>query len=429
MGSTGGRANFKSRTRDLLARRAAFRCSNPHCGALTIGPGPGPEDVADTGTAAHIYAAAQGGPRGTGGLSNVERSAISNGIWLCAACGRLVDTNVGNAYSAPLLRSWRDLHEYRTRLEQGGRVRPIGWVQSIEIHNHFLIQSGVMQLSRCNLLLGNNGTGKTHLLQLLRAMANPQPLMDGSKELSCTISWFDPELRTANIGVAKSVLRYEVDGKSVPLAPRPYRVLDVHPHPFPPRSGGQRVSAIAKFLGVDDWTASAVISSMCELMPEVFAHISVEGGEVQVRYRGTLEGQDESEINRILFPFRALATFAELQARNEPTILVLDEPFDHLWHGAVQEIMALFDSPVWSFQNIIATHSPVAFGWSQRGWTATLLMPEKTPGPLGDLRICPQESRISQDPSDMDALRAEYRRSMEMTRALFEKTQARVAPR
>jgi hypothetical protein len=105
------RADFSLRTRQILARRAAHRCSNPHCSALTIGPVLGPHDVSETGVAAHIYAASPGGPRGTGGQSVAQRQAPENGIWLCHRCGRLVDNNEGEAFPAPLLRSWRDLHD------------------------------------------------------------------------------------------------------------------------------------------------------------------------------------------------------------------------------------------------------------------------------------------------------------------------------
>ncbi|MFD3945175.1 AAA family ATPase [Streptomyces sp. NPDC058579] len=346
--------------------------------------------MAYTGTAAHIYAAASGGPRGTGGLTQEQLSAIGNGIWLCAKCGRLVDTNEGNAYPASLLRSWRDLHEYRTRLEQGGYGRPAGWVQAIEIHEHFVIRPGAMRLSRGNLLGGMNATGKTQLLQLLRSMTAPQPLMDGSKKLSCTISWFDPDRRTAKVGVVGRSLEYEIDGKRVPLPPHPYRVLDVHPSwPRPHQPG---MGWLADFLGVDEWTAGNVVSGMPEVMPDVFSHVLVTGDDIEVTYVER-EEQEPASWRWMLFPFRALAVLAELQARAEPTILVLDDPFDHLHPLAVREVMNVFDSPALSFQTIIATHSPQAFAWAKRGWTATLLMPDG-----------PHRSRISQDAADIDAL-------------------------
>ena len=55
------------------------------------------------GTAAHICAAAPGGPRYDADMSSNERSGIDNGIWLCAHDGRLIDTDVV-AYTAEVLK-------------------------------------------------------------------------------------------------------------------------------------------------------------------------------------------------------------------------------------------------------------------------------------------------------------------------------------
>lgn len=50
---------------------------------LTIGPKKEDGGAMTEGIAAHITAAAQGGPRYCSTLSAEERSSIDNGIWLC----------------------------------------------------------------------------------------------------------------------------------------------------------------------------------------------------------------------------------------------------------------------------------------------------------------------------------------------------------
>ena len=65
-------ADFPARTRRLIAERAGYRCSMPECRRQTLGPGTGPRDVACIGIAYHIYSAAPGGPRGTGGLTREQ---------------------------------------------------------------------------------------------------------------------------------------------------------------------------------------------------------------------------------------------------------------------------------------------------------------------------------------------------------------------
>lgn len=393
-GSGRGQADFNDKTRRLLAQRAAFRCSNPRCGALTIGPGIGSDDVTDTGTAAHIFAAAERGPRGAGGLSDAERSHISNGIWLCATCGRLVDANSGDAFSGSLLRSWKDLHEHRTRLEQGGQAQPFGWVQTLEVVSHYILMPGMLRLSRLNLLFGMNNSGKTKLLHLLRSLSSPHLLMEYPADLSCAITWFDPELRKALVDVRGRWLEYRVDDRRVALPPRPYRVLSLGSEAYRGRFFRLKASSvpgIAEFLGVDRWTARTVISNMPVMLPDVMSEVAFYGDDVKISYRKDAFG--EEELGQVAVWFYALAVFAELQARVEPTILVLDEPFVSLHPVAQRHVLELFESATWTFQVILAEHSPTAYERRHHGWSATVLVPE------GE-----RQSRISQEDADLERI-------------------------
>jgi hypothetical protein len=198
-----GRADFTEATRRALAQRAAYRCSNPGCRALTVGPGPGAGDVVRTGRASHIFAAAEKGPRGTGGLQFDERRQIENGIWLCANCDALVDATRGSAHPPALLRSWKDLHEALVRTEQGEYSRPIGWVSSIELlKDPLLVTPSEVRLARKNVICGNNGSGKTTILELLHGVTSTRQItkrLQGAGEVSVRIKWFDPHPRTATI--------------------------------------------------------------------------------------------------------------------------------------------------------------------------------------------------------------------------------------
>lgn len=57
------RDEFSAETKDVLARRAGMRCSWPNCDQLTAGPREDPPKAVNVGVAAHICAAAPGGPR------------------------------------------------------------------------------------------------------------------------------------------------------------------------------------------------------------------------------------------------------------------------------------------------------------------------------------------------------------------------------
>lgn len=69
------------------------KCSNPNCRRETKGPHSNPQKRVSIGEAAHITAAAEGGPRYNPDLTPEERSSIENGIWLCKSCARMIDSD------------------------------------------------------------------------------------------------------------------------------------------------------------------------------------------------------------------------------------------------------------------------------------------------------------------------------------------------
>jgi len=259
--------------------------------------------------------------------------------------------------------------------------------------SHYLFTPGVIRLSKLNLLFGMNGSGKARLFHLLRCLTSPQLLMDAASvkypaDLSCAITWFDPALRRAAVDVRGEVLEYQVDDRRVPLPPRPYRVWSFGTQSFVMES--PTVSGVADFLGVDPWTARTVVASLPGLLPDVISGVSLNSdGSISVTY---CRGWRAAERSRN-FPFYVLAAFAELQARAEPTILVLDEPFACLHPAIEMEILDLFESSQWAFQVILATFSPHAYDRRHQGWSATVLVSEEG-----------RKSRISQEDDDVEAI-------------------------
>lgn len=108
------RDDFSAPVVRTIARRAGYRCSNQNCLRPTIGPD-GADESASIGVAAHITAAASGGPRYDPTLTAEERAAAENGIWLCQTCSRLVDVDV-TSHSIDQLREWKTLAEMRAYL-------------------------------------------------------------------------------------------------------------------------------------------------------------------------------------------------------------------------------------------------------------------------------------------------------------------------
>lgn len=100
------RDEFTATIKERLGRRVSFLCSHPECRKTTIGPARGDEGVVNVGEAAHITAAAPGGPRYDAILSSDERRSYSNGIWLCRNHAKLVDSD-DKHFTVNLLRDWK----------------------------------------------------------------------------------------------------------------------------------------------------------------------------------------------------------------------------------------------------------------------------------------------------------------------------------
>jgi hypothetical protein len=113
------RDEFRKSDADILAKRVGGRCSNPGCRKSTTGPKDDPSRAVNIGVAAHITAAALGGPRFDPSLSSDERKSVENGVWLCQNCAKLVD-NDPSRYTVATLRSWKNRAEENARLELEG---------------------------------------------------------------------------------------------------------------------------------------------------------------------------------------------------------------------------------------------------------------------------------------------------------------------
>ena len=110
------RDNFDFRTKDIMAKRVGYRCSNPGCRKLTCAANDDPSKYSNIGVAAHICAAAPGGPRYDFHQSSEERKSIHNGIWLCQSCAKLIDSNE-HRFSVDLLLRWKQNAEEAASLE------------------------------------------------------------------------------------------------------------------------------------------------------------------------------------------------------------------------------------------------------------------------------------------------------------------------
>ncbi|MFL5357785.1 HNH endonuclease [Archangium sp.] len=112
---------FSTTTKDVLAKRAAHLCSNPDCRTTTSGPTADPQKAISIGEAAHVFGALPGSARYRADMTDGARAEITNGIWLCRNCHKLID-NDALSYPADLLFSWRHEHENYVTEKLGNRT-------------------------------------------------------------------------------------------------------------------------------------------------------------------------------------------------------------------------------------------------------------------------------------------------------------------
>ncbi len=167
------RDDFTDHTKEMLARRVGYRCSNPGCRKLTSGPQVDPTKALNIGVAAHIAAASPGGKRYDSTMSPKERKSINNGIWLCQNCAKLVD-NDEHRYPTSLLLGWKSSAEQAALQEIENSVPRTGTSGTFDLPypdtffvgrtEELSLLSNLLEQARSIVVAGTGGIGKTQLI-------------------------------------------------------------------------------------------------------------------------------------------------------------------------------------------------------------------------------------------------------------------------
>lgn len=137
------RDDFSLKVKDTLAKRVAYRCSNPACCLLTSGPRTEPDRALSIGVAAHIAAASPGGPRYNASQTKEQRTSIINAIWLCQNCAKLIDSDEV-AYPTQLLLHWKWQAEDVARKALGSSASRPKRDNQVEVVLQSCVQRGVI---------------------------------------------------------------------------------------------------------------------------------------------------------------------------------------------------------------------------------------------------------------------------------------------
>jgi len=118
------RDDFSEKTKQQIGKRAGWLCSFPTCRTSTVGATSDGEGEINIGIAAHICAAAPGGPRYDEKMSREERSSEKNDILMCSDHGKAIDSK-DPMFTVEQLREWKKqaLNDSWRRVMRDGLVR------------------------------------------------------------------------------------------------------------------------------------------------------------------------------------------------------------------------------------------------------------------------------------------------------------------
>ncbi|WP_164997118.1 AAA family ATPase [Clostridium minihomine] len=186
------RDDFLKKTKEELAKRCSYRCSNPNCQKITIGAHSRPDKSLCIGRACHISAAAEGGARYNKLMTSQQRRAIENGIWLCADCSDIIDKDE-KKYTVEVLKQWKEQAE-----------------KELMYSDSCLIKDSQHLLKIIGIAIGAGGTGKSFVTSAISVALSKQ---FNKKVLCVSVTKYDHAL--LNLGFERELERLPFSNSSI----------------------------------------------------------------------------------------------------------------------------------------------------------------------------------------------------------------------
>src|SRR5262249_54324168 len=135
-----------------------------------------------------------------------------------------------------------------------------GWIHTVDLVDKFWKYGQQrLRLSRCNYIIGNNGSGKTSICSALTAINRPGPLIRRSSmhgRIEASVQWLDPQPRSMKLVADNGELVFHSEGRESPMPPRAYRCISIDDSLLWGRDG---IRGLASAMNLDVWTVASLI--------------------------------------------------------------------------------------------------------------------------------------------------------------------------
>lgn len=223
------RIEFDDITKNIIARRAGFKCSFPGCNKTLVGPGVNNNESICIGECAHIFSAVLNGPRTNGGLNEFELKKPENGIFLCSNHHKIIDRkSKDNKYTSDLLTRYKNRHEFLISAELGEYTYPLNWINNLKIQGTVFHNPLEINLGKVTLFTGENSTGKSTIVEVLYSSFSQKIMPRWNKpdsEFSTQINLDNPVLSVFTATIRNNQLFYQIKNTNQPFVPYDFFVL------------------------------------------------------------------------------------------------------------------------------------------------------------------------------------------------------------
>lgn len=378
MSSQTDRINFTEITKEVIRRRAGYRCCK--CDKTLVGPGATTSDFVELGQCAHIYVAKPTGPRDQSHLTEEQLRSPENGLYLCNDCHKLVDGKLREKkYRAEQLLQIKSIHEYKIAVEMGNDVMPLNWIKSVKIEESPNIKVGtIIDFAKTTVLYGNNGNGKSSIIEMLYEVLSSSILKRwNGKRMKAVIDVDNPVKYPVTVTLDK-IVSYLAGGCGLAIFPYQMDVIYIRDKERPTEVKDD-LQYVAEYLGKDrnnieamiqvaDFS-NAVMVSKAEIEevrknPYRECRIKVWRKDYNTGHEWKLQQLSDTERSR--FVLDLVVSYLSAVSRFRPAILLID--WGNIFsfsEGLIEQYMRLFQNPNMNFQTIIASHTK----WQNVEWS------------------------------------------------------------